>query len=160
VPSQLSLTPCAQLANKLRRRRDCGLLGCLLASAVALLYTLLEPITKFATVRMAITGESFLAAGKAVAALLGRSGMDTTGVWWLPPLVLHSGAALLSGAWGWGVYWAARWAAPAAAARMRLRGCGWPNAAGGRLLPGQWARAQLPPAAAAAPLASPRGAGC
>ncbi len=76
------------------------------------MYSLLEAVTKFATVHMAIRGQSFLGAGKAVVALLGRHGMDTSGVWWLPPLVLHSGAALLSACWGWGVYWGARCAAP------------------------------------------------
>jgi hypothetical protein len=94
----------SQVAAKLRQRRAGGLISCLLSGVLTIVYTLLEGITKFATVRMAITGESFLTSGKAVVALLSRNALNTAGVWWLPGLVLQSCALLLSLGWGAAVY--------------------------------------------------------
>lgn len=49
----------------------------------------IEYLTKFATVRMAMTGQRFFDAGRSVVDLLARNAMDTLGVWWLPPLILQ-----------------------------------------------------------------------
>jgi len=49
----------------------------------------IEYLTKFATVRMAMTGQRFFDAGRSVVELLARNAMDTLGVWWLPPLILQ-----------------------------------------------------------------------
>jgi len=53
----------------------------------------IEYLTKFATVRMAMTGQRFFDAGRSVVDLLARNAMDTLGVWWLPPLILQVHAA-------------------------------------------------------------------
>ena len=63
----------------------------------------MEYITKFATVHAAITGEAFLEAGRQAADLLTRNFLKAYAVWWLPPLVLQTGAFLISGVWGAGV---------------------------------------------------------
>lgn len=76
----------------------------LLSACAAAVLSLLEGITKFATVQMAITGEPFFTAGRRVVALLSRNLMDTAAVWWLPPLVLQSTALIMSVGWGAGVY--------------------------------------------------------
>lgn len=45
-----------------------------------------------AQVRMAMTGEAFVNAGRGVVDLLARNAMDAFGVWWLPPLILQARA--------------------------------------------------------------------
>jgi hypothetical protein len=50
----------------------------------ALTYHSTEFLTKFATVRMSLTGEAFMDAGRAATDLLRRNLMDTVGVSWIP----------------------------------------------------------------------------
>ncbi|GAX85541.1 hypothetical protein CEUSTIGMA_g12956.t1, partial [Chlamydomonas eustigma] len=65
---------------------------------------LLQFLTRFATVYMAMTGSSFLQSGSEVVSLLKRNAMDTYGVWWLPPMVLHFTSVALSICSGFVVY--------------------------------------------------------
>jgi hypothetical protein len=63
-------------------------------------YTLIEYLTKFATIMSAITGEAFMVAGRRSTDLLKRNFLKSYGVWWFPPLVMQSASLLLSVAWG------------------------------------------------------------
>ena len=63
-------------------------------------FQLVEFLTKFATVRAAITGEAFLAAGRSATDLLKRNFLKAYAVWFIPPMVLQTAAFLLSAAWG------------------------------------------------------------
>lgn len=74
----------AQAMQKARQERDRNLLVACAAACLSLLLSLLEYVTRFATVRAAITGEAFFAAGRNVVALLSRNAMDAFGVWWVP----------------------------------------------------------------------------
>ncbi|DBA76839.1 TPA: hypothetical protein ACH3X2_008854 [Trebouxia sp. C0005] len=78
--------------------------GSLLVSLASCLmecvYSLIDYLTKFATVRMAITGEAFLEAARRATDLLARNFLKAYGVWWFPPMVLNCAAVLLSLAWG------------------------------------------------------------
>lgn len=65
---------------------------------------LIEYLTKFAIVRMAITGEAFFSAGRAATDLLARNFLKSFGVWWFPPLVLNTTAAIVSLVWGGAVF--------------------------------------------------------
>lgn len=81
------------------RRAESGGESLLVTCAGLLLqcvYALIEFITKFATVRMAITGEAFFAAGRSATSLLARNFLKTYGVWWFPPMVLNLGSFALS----------------------------------------------------------------
>lgn len=64
------------------------------------LLIIVELITKFATVNLAITGQSFMDAGRSVTAMLKRNFMDTFGVWYLPPLILNMSALAIAVIWG------------------------------------------------------------
>ena len=57
-------------------------------------------MTKFAVVRMAITGEALLPCCRSTADLLARNLLDSVGVWWFPGMVLQVTALLISGLWG------------------------------------------------------------
>lgn len=90
-------------ARQNARNGEGGLLAIAISIAGCVLecfYTLIEVLTKFATVMMAITGESFLDAGRGVTDLLVRNFLKAYGVWWFPPLVIQLGAFMLSAAWG------------------------------------------------------------
>lgn len=65
---------------------------------------LIEYLTKFAIVRMAITGEAFFTAGRAATDLLSRNFLKSFGVWWFPPVVLNTAAAIASLVWGGAVF--------------------------------------------------------
>ncbi|KAG2447685.1 hypothetical protein HYH02_007145 [Chlamydomonas schloesseri] len=99
----------------------CGI-NCLLAAAAAALgcccwcaVALLEQISKFATVQMAMSGLGFWRASAAVVDLLRRNFMDAYNMWWYLPLILHSGGAAFAAAWGYAIYFLASnsWAWPA-----------------------------------------------
>ncbi|KAG2437308.1 hypothetical protein HXX76_005965 [Chlamydomonas incerta] len=88
-----------QAMQKARQERDRNLLVACAAACLSLLLSLVEYVTRFATVRAAITGEAFFAAGRNVVALLSRNAMDAFGVWWLPPMILQSCSFILSLCW-------------------------------------------------------------
>ncbi|CAL8471654.1 g11196 [Coccomyxa elongata] len=87
-----------------RRRQEgeslANVVWSLLACCLQCIWGLIEYITKFATVRAAITGEAFLEAGRNVTQLLTRNFLKAYGVWWFPPLVLQMAAFALSATWG------------------------------------------------------------
>ncbi|GFR47647.1 hypothetical protein Agub_g9390, partial [Astrephomene gubernaculifera] len=88
-----------QAMEKARQERDRNLLAACAAACCSLLLSLLEFVTRFATVRAAVTGEAFLTAGRGVVQLLKRNAMDAFGVWWLPPMIIQSCCFLLSASW-------------------------------------------------------------
>ena len=83
---------------------------CVLSCLAECFFQLVEFLTKFATVRAAITGQAFLAAGRDAADLFKRNFLKAYAVWWIPPLVLQTAAFLVSAAWGclvFGIAWLA-----------------------------------------------------
>ncbi|KAG2453175.1 hypothetical protein HYH02_002499 [Chlamydomonas schloesseri] len=94
-----------QAMQKARQERDRNLLFACAAACLGLLLSLVEYVTRFATVRAAITGEAFFAAGRNVVALLSRNAMDAFGVWWLPPMILQSCSFIVSLCWAVAVAW-------------------------------------------------------
>jgi len=76
----------------------------LLSFFLECVYTLIEYLTKFATIMAAITGEAFLVAGRRSTDLLKRNFLKSYGVWFLPPLILQSAALVLGMLWGFLVF--------------------------------------------------------
>ncbi|CAL5222858.1 g5284 [Coccomyxa viridis] len=95
-----------QALQQARDNRQDGqnLLWSLLSCCLQCIWGLIEYITKFATIRAAITGEAFFEAGRNVTDLLMRNALKAYGVWWFPPLVLQLAAFVLSAAWGVLIY--------------------------------------------------------
>jgi hypothetical protein len=84
----LTAADMARQAAESARRQGGGLLACLIASVVACVSEILRLLTRFATVRCAITGEDFMAAARSVTDLLARHSLSAYGVWRFPPMVL------------------------------------------------------------------------
>mmetsp|Transcript_4149 Transcript_4149/g.6836 ORF Transcript_4149/g.6836 Transcript_4149/m.6836 type:complete len:557 (-) Transcript_4149:830-2500(-) len=93
-----------QLLEKARQEAGNNILWYIVAAVLSFLYDVLESITIFATVRMAMTGAAFMDAAHDVVALLKRNFLDAFGVWWLPPLILQNCAFVASLAFA-GVMW-------------------------------------------------------
>ncbi|KAL3151941.1 hypothetical protein ABBQ32_001067 [Trebouxia sp. C0010 RCD-2024] len=87
-------------ARQQAQREGGSLLVSLASCLLECVYSLIDYLTKFATVRMAITGEAFLEAARRATDLLARNFLKAYGVWWFPPMVLNCAAFLLSLAWG------------------------------------------------------------
>lgn len=68
-------------------------LACLI-NAIAFI---IEWVTDFATVRMAITGESFFQAGKNVIQMMKENLLNAYAIWWFPPIVLYFLSFLIAG---------------------------------------------------------------
>lgn len=85
------------------QERDSLLMTCAKA-LMECINQLIEYLTKFAVVRMAITGESFFTAGRAATDLLARNFLKSFGVWWFPPVVLNTAAGIASLVWGGAVF--------------------------------------------------------
>lgn len=83
--------------EKARKERGENLLAACAAACLSLLLGLIEYVTRFATVRAAITGEAFFAAGRNVVNLLRRNFMDAFGVWWVRKGVVGGACAWGSG---------------------------------------------------------------
>lgn len=50
-------------------------------------------MTKFAVVRLAITGDALMPSCRSTADLLARNLLDAVGVWWFPGMILQVGGA-------------------------------------------------------------------
>lgn len=102
----LTAADVARQAAESARQRGSGLLACLVTSIASCIAELLRLLTRFATVRCAMTGEAFMAAAGNVTELLTRHALSTYGVWRFPPMVLgftsvalavgYAGATLLA----------------------------------------------------------------
>jgi hypothetical protein len=101
----LSLTQLARQAMEQAREDNRGniIMYCITLCLEAI-YTLIEYLTKFAVVRMAMTGEAFFEAGHRATDLLRRNFLKAFGVWWFPPMVIQLAAFLLSAAWGLAIF--------------------------------------------------------
>ncbi len=82
--------------EKARKERGDNLFAACAAACLSLLLGLMEYVTRFATVRAAITGEAFFAAGRNVVNLLRRNFMDAFGVWWVRGLAWQDVVLLCS----------------------------------------------------------------
>ncbi|EFJ50294.1 hypothetical protein VOLCADRAFT_103885 [Volvox carteri f. nagariensis] len=69
-----------QAIQKARREQGNNIVAACVAACLSVLLALMEFVTRFATVRAAITGEAFFTAGRNVVALLSRNAMDAFGV--------------------------------------------------------------------------------
>lgn len=87
-----------------------NLLLSLVACVLECIYSLIEFLTKFATIMSAIIGEPLLESGRRVTDLLVRNLLKTVGVWWFPPMVLQLGSLAVSAAWGLLLYVSTRFA--------------------------------------------------
>lgn len=92
------------MAQQARAENRDNILVQLLVSCFEFLLTILEAVTKFAVVRMAITGEAMFPSCRSTADLLARNLLDSVGVWWFPGMILQVTGLLLSGLWGGAVF--------------------------------------------------------
>ena len=74
--------------------------ACVVAACAECVFALVSFVSKFATIRMAITGDGFCDAASDVSALLARNFMSSYGVWWLPGFILSAAVALVAAAYG------------------------------------------------------------
>jgi hypothetical protein len=58
-------------------------------SVLLALLQLLEAVTKFAVVKLAITGDALMPSCRSTADLLARNLLDSVGVWWFPGMILQ-----------------------------------------------------------------------
>ncbi|GAB4819018.1 hypothetical protein N2152v2_006064 [Parachlorella kessleri] len=80
---------------------EAGLLQVCFYVCAQMLYSLIEYLTKFATVMTAISGDSFLTAGRRVTDLLVRNFLNTFATTvWFTPLVIQLACLSLGVAWG------------------------------------------------------------
>lgn len=93
-----------QAIEKARKESRTNLAMACAAACLSLLLAFVEYITRFATIRAAITGEAFMLAGRNVVGLLKRNAMNAFGVWWLPPMILRSCTFVLAAAWAMTVW--------------------------------------------------------
>ena len=77
-----------------------GVFAQLLGAIASGLLTLAEFLTKFATVAIAVSGDGLVEGARGATSLLRRVALSAAGVWFFPPLVLHSFAAAAGVAWG------------------------------------------------------------
>eukprot|EP00879_Flechtneria_rotunda_P010708 GHRR01011190.1.p1 GENE.GHRR01011190.1~~GHRR01011190.1.p1 ORF type:complete len:492 (+),score=143.83 GHRR01011190.1:253-1728(+) len=80
-----------QMAENARQENRNNLFVQILVSCLQFLITVLEYITKFGVVRIAITGEELMDGCRATVDLLRRNLLDTVGVWWFPGMILQVG---------------------------------------------------------------------
>lgn len=92
------------MAQNARAENRDNILVQILVSCFEFLLSILEAVTKFAVVRMAITGEAMLPSCRSTADLLARNLLDSVGVWWFPGMVLQVTAVILSALWGGAVF--------------------------------------------------------
>lgn len=90
---------------------------CLPALPPASCLQLLEAVTKFAVVRLAITGEALMDSCKSTADLLARNLLDSVGVWWFPGMILQ----VRGPRWWW---WGVQLCCSASLGHKRQRLCG------------------------------------
>ncbi len=84
----LTLADVVRQAAESARQRGQGLLACLVTSLLACVAEILRLLTRFATVRCAVTGQGFMDAARGVTDLLARNALSSYGVWRFPPMVL------------------------------------------------------------------------
>ncbi|GMH40624.1 hypothetical protein BSKO_08528 [Bryopsis sp. KO-2023] len=85
------------VAEKLKRDNKKSWFWWLVNCCVQGIISLLEFLTEFATVHMAITGESFWESGKDTVQMLKRNFINAYTIWWVPPIILGLTGVVLSG---------------------------------------------------------------
>ena len=94
----LTAADAARQAAEATRRRGNGLLACIIATVVACVSELVSALTRFATIRVAATGQSFMDAAHDQVALLKRNFLATFAVWRFPPMILAFTSAVMAAA--------------------------------------------------------------
>eukprot|EP00798_Chlamydomonas_sp_ICE-L_P017432 gene17432-23735_t len=109
--SSLVLTIIAYLRaalERFRKRRAAmstdSLINMILGGIMSCMLALTEQLTKFATVKMSLSGHNFYNSGVEVVGLLRRNMMDAYNVWWLPGVVLSISSVFLSALWGYLIF--------------------------------------------------------
>lgn len=99
-----------QFAEQVRNGNSGNFFSYLLSSVASCVMEIVKFFTRFATIRLAITGESFCTAARDAYDMLTRNLMSAYSVWWIPPMVLRMAAFVTSAIWGilcflisWGV---------------------------------------------------------
>jgi len=92
------------VADALRQSAESGrnngsFLACVARLIMSCVSALLEAMTRFATVRIAITGERFMDAARGVVDLLSRNMLNSYGVWRFPPMIVSMTAFAISACW-------------------------------------------------------------
>ncbi|KAK3288905.1 hypothetical protein CYMTET_3638 [Cymbomonas tetramitiformis] len=91
------------MTESARRRRN-NFIMMIIACCLECIYSLIEYISKFATIFAAITGSSFCESAQEVMTLLKRNFISSYAVWWLPKFVLNCVACCLALLWGAAVF--------------------------------------------------------
>ncbi|GLC69971.1 hypothetical protein PLESTF_000905200 [Pleodorina starrii] len=110
-----------QAMEKARRERGQNLIAACATVCLSLLLALVEFVTRFATVRAAITGEAFMDAGRNVVPLLTRNAMGAFGVAapYDPSVLLLPSGAVLGGDCSFLSSYATTWSHQAAASAQQ-----------------------------------------
>lgn len=91
-----------------KRARDenkvVAIIAMIVVAILRVVLSLVEFLTRFTTVRAAITGEGFIDAAHGSLNLMRRNALDAFGVWWLPPFIVGNCGLMLSVAFGFIVY--------------------------------------------------------
>lgn len=91
----------AQQRNDERELSLFTLIQCCLIAVAQCFWAVIEYLTKFATVMMAISGEAFMDAGRCVTDLLARNLLNAfASTIWFTPLVIRMACFLLAAGWG------------------------------------------------------------
>merc|ERR1712168_1586771 len=85
-------------------RRERNIFAVILFCILNCIFRLVEYLTKFATIMVAITGQSFCEGAQSATDLLKRNFMSSYAVWWFPQFVLQWTTLCLSAFWGVLVY--------------------------------------------------------
>ena len=95
----LTVANAARSAADNRRQRGENLLSCLMSTLLACVADLLKLMTRFATVRIAATGEAFFDGARQVISLLSRNALNTYAVWSFPSTILAFTALAIGLCW-------------------------------------------------------------
>lgn len=94
----LTLADAARRAQEASRRRGDGIAAMIVACIVACIAEVVSALTRFATIRLAATGQGFMDAARDQIALLKRNFLATYAVWQFPPTILAFTSAVAAAA--------------------------------------------------------------
>ena len=79
-------------------------LACAASCCLECVAALVAFVSKFATIRAALSGEAFCDAARSVARLFAANGMSAYGVWWLPGYLLSGAMFVFAAAYAWAAF--------------------------------------------------------
>lgn len=89
-----------QIAEEARDSNSGNFVSYIVSSLASCMMELVKFLTRFATIRLSITGDKFCTAAHDAYDMLTRNLMSAYSVWWIPPMVLRMGAFVTSAIWG------------------------------------------------------------